>query len=131
MGSRPGLLARTHGAPLHVFGLGVGPLNDEPAKRYLRFLGEECASITVRDVESSAILEGIDGWSPEVEVRPDPVYAVDLSDPRTPDELGSQCNGLPILLVDLTVELLDHPNRSTAPTVRPRFVPLLQPNRHE
>ena len=81
------LLACNFKRPFHVFGLGVGPLEDPDAKRYLRFLSDQADSITVRDDASRELLETIDGWTKTVNVAPDPVYALDISNAEAPQHV--------------------------------------------
>lgn len=72
------LLVRAHGGDVHVFGIGVGPLEHPEAKSVVRLTGELAASVAVRDESSRKLLEGIRGWTTPVEVVPDPVYGLEL-----------------------------------------------------
>ena len=83
------IMAKICGIPFHIFGLGVGPLNDSDAKQYARFLGELADSLTVRDTDSLKALNDIRGWSRAVNVAPDPVFALSLEDMRIPEELSA------------------------------------------
>ena len=72
------LLAHMFGARVHVYGMGVGPLTDPGAQVLVRFVSEHVDSIVVRDPDSAALLRSIDGWTMDVEIAPDPVYALPL-----------------------------------------------------
>ena len=74
------LLAALHGVPAHVYSMGVGPLTDPQAQRFLAWLRPQLASLSVRDEGSAALLAAIDGWPESVPVVPDPVYALPLPD---------------------------------------------------
>ncbi len=73
------LLAQMHGKPFDVFGIGVGPLTDLNAQHFLRFLGNNARSVSVRDSISYQLLTNIDGWNQPVSCFPDPVYSLDIS----------------------------------------------------
>lgn len=70
------LIAAVHGVPVHVVGVGAGPLDDPDARAVVRFVADHAASITVRDPESAALLTGIDRWRAAIDVAPDLVYAL-------------------------------------------------------
>ena len=78
------LLARVFDRPVHVFGLGVGPLTDPDACAYTRFLARQVQSLAVRDPASRDLLTDIDGWDRPVELWPDPVFALNLGQPARP-----------------------------------------------
>lgn len=82
------ILVKARGGALHGFGLGAGPLAHPEAQSVVRFTGLLADSITVRDEDSRAILESIPGWTSEVVVAPDPVYALTLPPPRATNDSG-------------------------------------------
>jgi polysaccharide pyruvyl transferase CsaB len=81
------LMARVHGRPFHVYGMGVGPLNDPEAKQYVRFLATQADSVVVRDESSREQLLEIEEWHGQVYMVPDPVYALDISDAKAPKKV--------------------------------------------
>ncbi len=87
--SRALLLAVLREIPGHVYSMGVGPLTDRRAQRFLAWLRPQLTSLSVRDEGSAALLEAIDGWSATVPVVPDPVYALPLPDDRDPGSMGA------------------------------------------
>lgn len=95
------LLARLYDRPFHVFGLGVGPLSNPDAARFIRYLARHADSITVRDHESRRLLEAIEGWQNPVECLPDPVFALDLGRPNVPAAVSELAQAYPILGVNL------------------------------
>lgn len=93
------LLADVHRRPVHVVGVGAGPLSDPGAQAVVRHVGKIADSVTVRDVASRELLEGIPGWTAPVEVAPDVVYALEpgpLPQPRV-----SRSGGRPLVAVNL------------------------------
>lgn len=73
------LMARAYGGSLHVYGMGVGPLQDEAAKAAVRLTGSIASSVTVRDEESLRLLGGVaDRWAAQPVVAPDAVYSLPL-----------------------------------------------------
>lgn len=88
--ARPAIMAKGHGAAFHVLGLGVGPLTDPRARAFVKFIGDQTDTITVRDRTSADILNAIDGWSQAVSVAPDLVYALDLSSTPSLDTPASR-----------------------------------------
>lgn len=87
--------------PFHVVGMGVGPLEDEDARQMVRWVGDQASSISVRDSGSADLLTSIEGWEAPVETVPDPVYALDLGVPRTPEYLRRLGAGRRLLAVNL------------------------------
>lgn len=71
----PIVMARALGREVHVFGLGVGPLEDPDARRLAGWLAARATSVTVRDAASRALLEALGA---PAEAGADPAYAVDL-----------------------------------------------------
>jgi polysaccharide pyruvyl transferase CsaB len=71
----PVVMARALGRPVHVFGLGVGPLEHPDARRLAGWLAAQATSVSVRDAAS---LELLDHLGARAEQGADPVYAVDL-----------------------------------------------------
>jgi polysaccharide pyruvyl transferase CsaB len=102
------VLARIYGRPAHVFGIGVGPLRDQQAKQLLRLLCETTQSIVVRDRESKALLEEIEGWQLPVKYVPDMVYALDLSNLQMPSNVRTISNECPIIAVNLRPWLVEN-----------------------
>lgn len=74
------LLAAVHGRPVHVVGVGAGPLTDPGARAVVRFTADLADTVTVRDPASRDLLTGIDGWSADVDLAPDLVHALPLED---------------------------------------------------
>jgi len=102
------ILARIYGCPAHVFGIGVGPLRDQQAKQLLRLLGETAQTIVVRDRESKALLETVEGWQLPVRYVPDMVYALDLSNLQVPSNIRNISNDCPIIAVNLRPWLMEN-----------------------
>lgn len=73
------LMWAIHNRPVHVYGVGVGPLDSDDARSTVRFLGEQATTISVRDESSRKLLLSIPGWSKSVNLFPDPVFALDLA----------------------------------------------------
>jgi polysaccharide pyruvyl transferase CsaB len=95
------ILSRIYGRPAHAFGIGVGPLRNPQAKQLLRLLGEATQTIVVRDRESKALLEEIEGWQLPVKYVPDMVYSLDLDNSRVPSIIREISNECPIVTVNL------------------------------
>lgn len=73
------LMVKAYGGSFHVYGMGVGPLTDEAAKAAVRLTGSLAESVTVRDEESKALLQGVaDRWKATPVVGPDAVYSLPL-----------------------------------------------------
>lgn len=81
------LMARIFGAGFHVAGLGVGPLENQDARRLARFLCDQADSILVRDGDSRALLMASGVPGDRIQAAPDPVYALSLSPPPPPVEI--------------------------------------------
>lgn len=134
------LLARIYNKEFHVFGLGVGPLYESDAKAFVRFLGTQAASVTVRDQKSRELLLGIPGWKAHVKVAADPVYALELPEFAGGPECSVDDGERPLLinlrpwagidegvLIDRIARSLD---RCVGTTGRPIVgVPLMEPDR--
>lgn len=86
------LLGSLREVPFYVTGLGVGPLDDEDARRLLRFVAAHAAEIVVRDGQSKAILDDVLGVPNKASQSPDLVYGLDLHE-RTPVEVASLRQG--------------------------------------
>jgi polysaccharide pyruvyl transferase WcaK-like protein len=99
--ARPNLMATTAGAPLYVYGLGVGPLGNDAAQAVAKFIGSNAASITVRDPESEELLRQIRGWTGDIEYIPDMVYAADLGQLTPVPQIDDLAAGLPVLALNL------------------------------
>ncbi len=95
------LLCRILGRPLHIYGMGVGPLENENARQYVRFIAEQASTLVVRDERSKELLESIAGWSKPVQVFPDPVYALDIEAAPLPQDIQELMNGRRLLAVNL------------------------------
>jgi polysaccharide pyruvyl transferase CsaB len=95
------LLAKVYSRPFHVFGMGVGPMTDPNAREYTRFLARQADSVAVRDEGSRALLESIDAWDVPVDVFPDPVFALDISDAEIPEALRQFTRMGPVIGVNL------------------------------
>ena len=95
------VLAEILGRPVHLFGLGVGPLDDADARRLVAWLVDRADSISVRDLHSRGLLERLPGVTASVELAPDPVYALDLGEARPPQALERLAGGKPLLAVNL------------------------------
>ena len=81
------LMCRMFGAPFHVVGMGIGPMQDPDAKRMMGFLGGHAESVMVRDAESLALaLESLPDPG-RVRQAPDVVYGLELPSLPPPDEI--------------------------------------------
>ncbi|HEY2636957.1 MAG TPA: polysaccharide pyruvyl transferase family protein, partial [Solirubrobacteraceae bacterium] len=76
----PMVMAAALDRPVHLYGLGVGPLTDPDARHLVGWLAGRAASVSVRDAPSRALLRELPGAPAEVEQVADPVYALDLGD---------------------------------------------------
>lgn len=74
------LLATLYRKPFMVYGVGVGPLFTESGRKLVRVVHSLAHKITVRDVESKAVLEGIGVGSDRVEVTTDPAFCIKPAD---------------------------------------------------
>jgi len=99
MGVLP-LLASIRRRPFHVVGMGAGPLQDEDARQFVRWLGEQAESLSVRDAPSRHLLESIEGWRKEIQRIPDPVFALDL-EARVPPAIREIATDWPLLAVNV------------------------------
>lgn len=95
------VLAEILGRPVHMFGLGVGPLGDADARRLVAWLVDRADSISVRDPHSRGLLESLPGVTAPVELAPDPVYALELGEAGPPRALERLAGGKPLLAVNL------------------------------
>ncbi len=102
------ILARIYGRPAYAFGIGVGPLRDPQAKQLLRLLGETAQTIVVRDRESKALLEAIEGWQLPVRYIPDMVYSLDLGSLQVPSDIQEISKECPIIGVNLRPWLIEN-----------------------
>lgn len=75
------LLAHITRTPLVLYGLGVGPLRSEEARRYTRLAVGRASAVTVRDAASAALLAEIGVDPARVAVTADPVWALDPAPP--------------------------------------------------
>lgn len=94
------LLGAIHHRPFHVYGMGAGPLG-EPAKRFVKFVADRAATLTVRDESSKTLLEAYPTWTAPITVAPDPVYALDIGEPGTLQTISDLARSGPVLGVNL------------------------------
>ena len=81
------LLAGLLNNPLAIYGVGVGPLTGEVARRYTRLVFEQAGSATVRSTGSLDLLAEI-GLDPDrVRVAADPVWLLEPSPPESVEDL--------------------------------------------
>jgi polysaccharide pyruvyl transferase CsaB len=78
------VLAGIRRRPVFVHGMGVGPLDDPDARELVRFTGDLCEAVSVRDVSSARLLASIPGWTKSVEIAPDVVYGLDVGPVQAP-----------------------------------------------
>ncbi|WIK82659.1 polysaccharide pyruvyl transferase family protein [Micrococcus lylae] len=76
----PAMLAEMLGVPVHVLGIGAGPIRSEDAARAVRAVARTAETLTVRDEDSARILEPFAADLPEVRLAPDLVYSLSLPD---------------------------------------------------
>ena len=81
-GSLP-LLAEMTGRPCTLYGVGIGPLQGEAARKATRQAAERCQRVTVRDRSSARLLRDI-GYTPsdprgEIQITADPAFGLRLS----------------------------------------------------
>ncbi|GGM32311.1 hypothetical protein GCM10011351_17980 [Paraliobacillus quinghaiensis] len=69
-------IANIHNVPVMYFALGVGPLENPEARKFVRFMTEQIDIITVRDSHSKQLLESIDGMNKEVIQTADPTLTL-------------------------------------------------------
>ncbi|MGC0274674.1 polysaccharide pyruvyl transferase family protein [Pseudactinotalea sp. Z1739] len=78
------LMVKAYGGEFHVHGMGVGPLEDTSAKASVRLTGLISDSVTVRDEESRALLDGIEkAWPSRPRVSPDVAYTLPMGSPTS------------------------------------------------
>jgi polysaccharide pyruvyl transferase CsaB len=94
----PVVMARALGRPVHVFGLGVGPLEHPDARRLAAWLAGQAASLSVRDTASLAVMEALGA---RAELGADPVYALDLPEVALPLGLARMAAEHGLLTVNL------------------------------
>jgi len=99
--ARASFMIAATGAPFHVYGLGVGPLNSSPAREFAKFMSRQIETITVRDPGSAELLKSIPGWEKEVRVAPDMVYAYPIEAMPSVPEIDAVANGLPVMLINV------------------------------
>ena len=95
------VLAEILGVPVHLFGLGVGPLEDADARRLTAWLAARANSVSVRDRHSRELLERLPGGRAVVELAPDPVYALDLGAAEAPPDVARLAAGRRTLAVSV------------------------------
>ncbi len=95
------VLAELLGRPAHLFGLGVGPLEDPDARRLAGWLAGHANSVSVRDRRSRELLKGLAGAPPVVELAPDPVYALELGAEPPPPAIAQLAGRWGLLVVNL------------------------------
>jgi hypothetical protein len=83
------LLARLLDKPLALYGVGVGPLADQAARRYTRLTFEHAGSATVRNEGSRELLSNL-GLDPDrVQVTADPAWLLDPAPGEAVEDLLS------------------------------------------
>ncbi|MEG4529163.1 polysaccharide pyruvyl transferase family protein [Microcoleus sp. D2_18a_D3] len=95
------LLGCIYNLPFYVFGMGVGPLINPDAQKFLSFLAKQAEYISVRDKTSLQLLEKIIESPSKIEYFPDPVFALDISKYSIPDSVNKIRGNNPILGVNL------------------------------
>ncbi len=100
LGTLP-LMAKIYGRQVHVFGMGVGPLEDPDAQAVVRYLAEQADTLQVRDEVSAELLAEISGGRLSARVMPDPVYGLRLPERRVPDAVQRLRAGWRIVAVNL------------------------------
>ena len=95
------VLAELLGRPAHLFGLGVGPLEDPDARHLVGWIAARANSVSVRDRRSRELLEALPGGPPVVELAPDPVYALELGDEEPPPAIRRLAAGWGLLTVNV------------------------------
>jgi polysaccharide pyruvyl transferase CsaB len=69
-------MANIHNVPVMYFALGVGPLENLEARKFVRFMSEQIDIITVRDKHSKDLMESIEGIRKEVIQTADPTLTL-------------------------------------------------------
>jgi polysaccharide pyruvyl transferase CsaB len=69
-------MANIHNVPVMYFALGVGPLDNPEARKFVRFMSEQIDIITVRDQHSKDLMESIDGVRKQVIQTADPTLTL-------------------------------------------------------
>ncbi|MEI2422801.1 polysaccharide pyruvyl transferase family protein [Arthrospira platensis SPKY2] len=95
------LLGCIYNLPFYVFGMGVGPLSNPDAQKFLSFLAKQAEYIFVRDKSSLKLLEKIIESPTKIDYFPDPVFALDISKYSIPDSVNKIRENNPILGVNL------------------------------
>lgn len=86
----PAMLAEMLGVPVHILGIGAGPIRGEEAARAVCAVARTAETLTVRDQDSAGILEPFAADLPDVRLAPDLVYSLSLpDDDPSPTEDGS------------------------------------------
>ena len=75
------------GRPVMLYGVGVGPLVTDAARRVARFIGEQAKAITVRDRASADALVECGLPRTRVHVAADPAVLVEAGDPESAEAL--------------------------------------------
>ena len=76
----PALLAQMLGVPVHILGIGAGPIGSEEAALAVRAVARTAETLTVRDEDSARILARFAADLPEIRRAPDLVYSLSLPD---------------------------------------------------
>lgn len=98
---RLAVLARLHGCPVHIHGLGVGPLEHGDARLGAAFLARQAASVSVRDEVSQRLLESLEGLQGRVEYHADPVFALEIGAGVVPSEVRELARSHVLIAVNL------------------------------
>lgn len=85
------LMVKSYGGQFHVYGMGVGPLEDEAARAAVRLTGSLASSVILRDEISKNWLGDIpESWDAEPVIEPDAVYGLDLNVSQTHRSLPNE-----------------------------------------
>jgi polysaccharide pyruvyl transferase WcaK-like protein len=95
------LLARALGLDFHMFGVGVGPLGHDDARRLVQFVASIASSLAVRDEASRQLVDSSGGSGSRIACYPDPVFALDLARRSVPEQVERLAREWRILAVNL------------------------------
>jgi polysaccharide pyruvyl transferase CsaB len=94
------MLADVLRKPVHVYGMGVGPLDDPRARALVRHVADRAASVVVRDEDSRRQLQAIDGWTAPVGCEPDVVFSLPVDPARRSHRLPPAWQARPVVAVN-------------------------------
>ena len=95
------LLGCIYDLPFYVFGIGVGPLSNPDAQKFLKFLIKQTQVVSVRDKNTLEFLKQVLECKDEIEYFPDPVFALDITECLIPAPVKEIMGNKPILGVNL------------------------------